>query len=78
MGKSQARNPTHKQKAERFRAQYQHLGAAAGPSHERPSCIRGVPGVRNAPGVLVGGVFSKFWCFSQFDGAISKTWLPLV
>ena len=44
-GKSQARNPTHKQKAERFRAQYEHLGAAAGSSPARPSCIRGVPGV---------------------------------
>ena len=29
MGKSQARNPTHKQKAERIRAQYEHLLGAA-------------------------------------------------
>ena len=39
MGKSQARNPTHKQKAERPRAQYEHLGAAAGSAPERLEII---------------------------------------
>ena len=53
--RAQYHSQAHKQKAEQLLvAQQGRLGAAAGPSPERPSCIRGVPGVRNAG--VAGGV----------------------
>ena len=67
--KSRARNPTHKRKTKRPTAQREHLGATAGPSPGRSSCIRGVPGVRNAG--VVGGVIHPARGFLRDEFGVS-------